>query len=126
MKMNGYVLNKDYRGYIPMKNLKTALDYIEGKTGVFFIENSEAQAEIEPENLTLYFDNGRYLLMLLDYDDEGYIDIRTPYNPSKGQEMEEMLGELYGANTIITDFTTVRKAFIEFEKTGNVSKKLLV
>lgn len=126
MVMNGYILQGNIRGSIPLNNLKSALNFIEGKTGVFYMENIEAKEEVDPENLTLYLENGKYLLMLLDYDDEGYIDIRTSYNPSKGKGTEIILGEPYGKSSIIEDFSVIRRAFFEFEKTGNVTTETLI
>lgn len=96
------------------------------KYGVLELENTLAKDEVEPQKLTLYFEDGNYLLMLLDYDDEGYIDVRTPYNPDAPKGVfQNMLGEPYGATSIVQDIELVKKCFIEFNQTGSVSRDLL-
>lgn len=74
----------------------------------------------------MYFEDGNYLLMLLDFDEEGYIDIRTPYNPSASHgTMQNIFGEPYGATTIVQDFEIVKKCFMEFSQKGNISNEIL-
>ncbi|MEB3755193.1 DUF6911 family protein [Acinetobacter sp. MD2(2019)] len=94
--------------------------------GVISLTNLEAIDEEEPESLKLYFEEDNYLLMLLDYDEEGYIYVRTLHNADapKG-EFQNILGEPYGATTVVQDFELVKKCFIEFNQTGNVSRDLL-
>lgn len=94
--------------------------------GVFSLENKLAKGDVEPSELTLYFEKGNYLLMLLDYDEEGYIDVRTPYNPAAPHDvMQYILGEQYGATTIVQDFEIVKKCFIEFNQRGDVTRDIL-
>ena len=94
--------------------------------GTVVMENMLAKEDVEPLNLTLYLENGMYLLMLLDYDDEGYVDVRTAYNPDafKG-EWTYIKGELHGSTTVINDLEIAKVCFLEFNATGNVSKSVL-
>ena len=95
-------------------------------SGTVVMENMLAKEDVEPLNLTLYLENGRYLLMLLDYDEEGYVDVRTAYNPDapKG-EWTYIKGELHCATTVINDLEIAKACFLEFNATGNVSQSLL-
>lgn len=94
--------------------------------GTIIMENRLAKEDIEPLNLTLYLEKGNYLLMLLDYDAEGYIDVRTAYNPEAPEgEWGYINGENFAATSIINDLKIVKQCFLEFNATGNVSKNLL-
>ncbi|MGE6326070.1 DUF6911 family protein, partial [Psychrobacter sp. NPDC078370] len=94
--------------------------------GTVMIENVLAKEDIEPLKLTVYMANGRYLLMLLDYDDEGYLDVRTAYNPDASRDdWEYVNGELHSSTTVISDLEVVKQCFLEFNATGNVSKSIL-
>ena len=62
------------------------------------IENELAGKEVELLNLTVYLVNGRYLLILLDYDGEGYLDVRKVYNSDASKEdWEYVNGELHSS-----------------------------
>lgn len=135
IEMGGYYSSISNQGkrFIPSvlepnsKDILMILNLIENqKYGVVELENILARDELDPQKLSLYFEDGNYLLMLLDYDEEGYIDVRTPYNSNapKG-EFQNILGEPYGATTVVQDFELVKKCFIEFNQTGNVSRDLL-
>ena len=68
--------------------------------------------------------------MLLDYDDEGYLDVRTAYNPDASRDAsrddwEYVNGELHSSTTVISDLEVVKQCFLEFNATGNVSKSIL-
>ena len=66
--------------------------------GNITIENELAEKEVELLNLTVYLVNGRYLLILLDYDGEGYLDVRTAYNSDASKEdWEYVNGELHSS-----------------------------
>lgn len=87
------------------------------KYGVFELENTLAEDEVEPQKLTLYFEDGNYLLMLLDYDEEGYIDVRTPYNSDAPKGVfQNILGESYGATTIVQDIELVKNVLLSLIK----------
>ena len=133
MERGGYYSDGFSRRYIPVvrepKNIEIlmVLDLIKDKKkGVLELENILAEDECEPQKLTLHFENSNYLIMLLDYDEHGYIEIRTPYNPNASQDrFQNILDEPYGATTVLQDFEIVKKCFIEFNDTGNVSKDVL-
>lgn len=94
--------------------------------GTIMMENLTSIEDVEPLSLTVYFNSGKYLLMLLDYDDEGYINIRTAFNPEASKDDWEYInGELHSSTTIITDLEVVKQCFLEFNTTGNVSINLL-
>jgi len=83
------------------------------------LENTLAKDDVEPQKLTLYFEDGNYLLMLLDYDDEGYIDVRTPYNPDAPKGVfQNMLGEPYGATSIVQDIELVKNVLLNLINQG--------
>jgi len=133
MRLGGFYLEKFSRIQLPLLlkpkivDILMVLEMIKNQAGgVISLTNLEAIDEEEPESLKLYFEEDNYLLMLLDYDEEGYIDVRTPYNSNapKG-EFQNILGEPYGATTVVQDFELVKKCFIEFNQTGNVSRDLL-
>jgi len=134
MELGGwYLLAGHGRKYIPVfkkpKNIDVLmiLELISSKNeGVIILENIDVEDGVKPENLTLYFENGNYLLMLLDFDEEGFIDVRTPYN-SKAEkgEFQNILGEPYGATTIVQDIELIKRCFIEFNTIGNVSRELM-
>ena len=132
IKFGGFYFNNGLRIQLNPKNnpknmdILMQLEMIKGKSGVLVIKNLVVDEETHPENLSVYFEDDNYLLMLLDYDDEGCIDVRTANNEhaSKG-EFQNILGEPYGATTIVQDFEIVKKCFIEFNQTGNVSRDLL-
>ncbi|WP_227430939.1 DUF6911 family protein [Psychrobacter sp. I-STPA6b] len=95
-------------------------------TGTIIMENLASIEDIEPLSLTVYFNGGKYLLMLLDYDDEGYPNVRTAFNPKAlRDDWEYINGELHSSTTIIDDLEVVKKCFLEFNSTGDVSKQLL-
>ena len=97
-----------------------------GSSGVFVLENNLAQDKVEPKNLTLYYENKKYLLMLLDFDEEGYIDVRTLFNPNAEKKvLEIMQGDPYYASTIVDNFEIIKQCFIEFNNTGNVSEDIM-
>lgn len=135
IEMGGYYLEEGLKRYLEMKlepsdiELLIMLNLIETKSkgaGVFELENLNVEDEQGPEKLTLYFEKGHYLLMLLDYDDDGYIEVRTPYNAfAPNTAMQHILGEPYGATTIIHDFEIVKKCFMEFNRVGNVTRAIL-
>lgn len=133
MRLGGFYLEKFSRIQLPLLlkpkivDILMVLEMIKNQAGgIISLTNLEAIDEEEPESLKLYFEEDNYLLMLLDYDEEGYIDVRTPYNSNapKG-EFQNILGEPYGATTVVQDFELVKKCFIEFNQTGNVSRDLL-
>ena len=133
MKFEGYYTNNGIGKRIRMvdkpsqEDILSKLDKLNSECrGTIVLENELAKEEVEPLNLTVYMANGRYLLMLLDYDDEGYIDVRTAYNPDASKEdWEYVNGELHSSTTVISDLEVVKQCFLEFNATGNVSKNLL-
>ena len=93
--------------------------------GTITMKNILAKEDVEPSSLTLDLEGGKYLLMLLDFDDEG-LDVRTAYNPDASKEDWEYInGELHCSATVINDLEIAKACFLEFNATGNVSKSLL-
>lgn len=69
--------------------------------------------EVDSENLTLHFEKGNYLPMLLDYDEEGYIDVWTLYNPKAPYDkFQNILGKHIGATTIVQDLDIVKDVLL--------------
>jgi hypothetical protein len=75
MKFEGYYIDNGVSKIIRIVD-KPSKEYILSKLnelnancrGTVMIENVLAKEDIEPLKLTVYMANGRYLLMLLDYD----------------------------------------------------------
>lgn len=132
IQFGGFYFNNGLRIQLNPKNnqknmdILMQLEMIKGKSGVLVIKNLVVDEETHPEDLSVYFEDDNYLLILLDYDDEGCIDVRTANNEHASKsEFQNILGEPYGATTIVQDFEIVKKCFIEFNQTGNVSRDLL-
>jgi hypothetical protein len=81
--------------------------------------------EIGPQFIQAFADRGRYLLTLLEHTADG-CEVRDYTNPSETRpEMVELLGNYWDSRLLTNDFSLVTRAFVEFYKTGDVSRDLL-
>ncbi|MDH0749411.1 hypothetical protein N5D61_24100 [Pseudomonas sp. GD03842] len=80
--------------------------------------------ETGPYSMDLIADDGRYLITLLEAtrDDS---EVRSFTNPAAVAEMVCMLGDLWDARYLTSDFGLVRNLFNEFFETGDVSREVL-
>ncbi|MDI2111772.1 DUF6911 family protein [Commensalibacter nepenthis] len=131
-RLGGYYLQgcDEIRTQLPLINqpsiteLMNHLTVLKIRDGVLGLGNDQEENH-KPYELRLYSDNHNYLVMMETILPDGDIDIRTFRNPSALDEFTSMLGEPYGAWSIVQNFDLVIKAFKEFLETGDVSRDLL-
>jgi hypothetical protein len=80
--------------------------------------------EIGPQLLQVFSDRGNYLLMLGEDNGEEY-DVRSFANLYAQPGKIEVLGYLWDAKMVCSDFNIVRRAFREFFHNKNVSHDLM-
>ncbi|NBH74963.1 hypothetical protein D3Z29_03420 [Rodentibacter pneumotropicus] len=88
----------------------------------------DPEPELGPSELSVQYDGEKYLFTLLEYvGANGEMIIRGKANFNGGGDLIEFLsdGELYPPNAITTDFEFIKKVFLEFLETGNVSYDLM-
>lgn len=105
----------------------TLIEFLEIlKQGYGFLEmhnnNDNDQA---PQNLQLYTDFGRYMLLFGVIEDEEY-EVKTLCNPLAPATLIDMHGEPFPARAIVNDFQPIAAACLEFLRTGNVVGVLLI
>lgn len=127
----GKGLNKQYHNLIskicPDKDeMVSMLNNLEKNVGI-------AELEFIPEpvvgidKLSVQYDGEKYLFTLTEYNEDGEYLIRGKVGFCGEWKLIEFLndGELYPPNAITTDFEFVKKVFVEFLETGNVSYDLM-
>ncbi|MFC5476382.1 DUF6911 family protein [Paraherbaspirillum soli] len=95
-----------------------------GEAGVVSMRCRPAP-EIGPYELTLYVENGQFLLMLSENEEDGEHNVRTPIDNNVVADFVIIFGEKYPAKAITRDIEFVCMTFKEFAHTGNVSEGLL-
>lgn len=102
------------------------------KTVAIVAENSgvlnmrfDPAPEFGPYELTMYAENGQFLLMLNEVAEDGESDTRTLTNISSKNELVSILGEKYPAKAVTHDIALVCLIFKDFSRTGDVSSALL-
>ncbi|OOF60299.1 hypothetical protein [Rodentibacter sp. Ppn85] len=86
------------------------------------------EPELGPSELSVQYDGEKYLFTLLEYvGPNGEMIIRGKANFNGEWKLVEFLsdGELYPPDAITTDFEFIKKVFLEFLETGNVSYDLM-
>jgi len=81
--------------------------------------------EIGPYELMLYAENGKFLLMLNEYDEDGDTNVRTISVDGVANELIPILGECYPAKAVTHNFQFVYSIFKEFAYRGDVSKEIM-
>ncbi|MEJ2046171.1 MAG: hypothetical protein P8X89_23185 [Reinekea sp.] len=103
-----------------MKMLKT----MEDKSGVLTLKQKVPNG-YEPNKLTLYSENGHYLVMYGSYQEDGDYLVLTLHDESNVKlGMMNILGEPYPACAVVGDFSLVEEVFMEFLSTGRPSVQL--
>lgn len=93
-------------------------------TGSLYLEQYK-QKGVEPYQLTLYSQNQKYMVMFA-YSNVGEDDeIRTFYDPTRPDNMVNMLGNFWDNRMIVDDFSLVRRAFTEFYLTGDIDREIV-
>ncbi|CFB66624.1 DUF6911 family protein [Yersinia enterocolitica] len=131
MVLGGYFFSPsgDREQLKPLKNpseddLLQVLELFRDNVGVLGMKNNACD-DIGPEELSLYTESGRYMLLLGENDCDGEYNVRTLHNLNSPGGLQLMHGEPYGASTIVDDFDPVITAFREYLAAGNVSTDLL-
>lgn len=129
--LGGYILGVDSeRQQLPTisdpnyQSVEGALLSLKESNGVIGLR-LQPEPETGPYELTMYSDNGHFLLMLNEYDDDGDSNVRSINQSRSDSELIPILGDYYSANSITCDFQLVCSIFEEFIDTGNVSEHLM-
>ncbi|MDF7669755.1 hypothetical protein PT276_00815 [Orbaceae bacterium ESL0721] len=126
----GFIVNNNEPVHLStIKNPSTdeMMDYLlhfQNCDGKLVLSNTQ-EGNLKPNNMTLYSDNKRYLILLETVMDDGDIDVRTFNDRSGNREFILMLGEPFAIAATVDDFSLVIKAFREFLQTGDVCRELL-
>ncbi|MDC2824425.1 DUF6911 family protein [Rodentibacter pneumotropicus] len=128
----GKGLNKKYNNLISTHNptkedIIKNLEFLRCCTGAARL-SVDPEPELGPSELSVQYDGEKYLFTLLEYvGANGEMIIRGKANFNGGGDLIEFLsdGELYPPNAITTDFEFIKKVFLEFLETGNVSYDLM-
>jgi len=99
------------------------LDLIFDQSGSLTLDLIDAPAT-GPQNLSVEFENGLSVLSLGEEDDDDYF-VRTYTSNLNESKKVIILGNEWDARLVCDDKEIVKKIFIEFFSTKNVSKKLL-
>ncbi|MFM0739262.1 hypothetical protein PQQ51_18645 [Paraburkholderia xenovorans] len=82
--------------------------------------------EFGPYELSLYAQDGQFLIMLNEVIEDGENNTKTLTNHTAANDkFIVILGEKYPAKAVIDDIELVRSIFLEFAHTGSVSNDLL-
>lgn len=100
------------------------LDILKSHDGILVLDNDQEDNH-KPYNMTLYSDNGIFMILLATSMDDGDIDVRTFCNKSGSRDFILIHGEPYSEASTAKEFSSVIEAFKEFYKTGDVSRELL-
>lgn len=129
--LGGYVLDENaQRHQIPVtldpddSVIEEALLSVKQASGAIGLRY-QPEPESGPYELMLYSENGNFLLMLNEHEEDGDTNVRTINQADIDNELISILGECYPAKAITHDFQTICLAFKEFSDSGDVSGQLL-
>jgi hypothetical protein len=117
------VLRVEVRDATPAEVAKT-LDTVAGRAAILGAERVPL-ANVGPQKLELYAEGGDYLLMLSEYTPDGDVNVRTLRSQDLPPGLVTVLGNQWSAGMVSHDIEIVKRAFVEFVLTGNVSTDLL-
>ena len=130
MMLGGFYYEGSERVQFPLvkspdfSELLKMLKVLEIKSGVLSLEQ-ESSNEYGANELSLYSENGSYLVMYGCYDKDGDYTVLTLLDNKKSKnEMINILGEAYPSNIIVKDFLVVSKVFGDFLETGEPNNQL--
>lgn len=104
--------------------LAEVLSLLKGANGIIGLRH-QPEPETGPYELTMYSDDGNFLLMLNEYADDGDVNVGTITDPGAGSGLIPILGDYYSAKSVTRDFKLVFSIFKEFAETGNVSEQFM-
>ena len=114
-----------------LEDINNALDLFASSAGVLYLAQNDEKGT-SPFRLTLYADNGKYMVMfgktcpqIADDDGEDEDEVRTFWDSNRTRGLVSVYGDLWDNRTITEDFTKVRKAFNEFYLTGDIDRNLV-
>ncbi|PWD60860.1 DUF6911 family protein [Pectobacterium parmentieri] len=129
-ELGGYYLADGGRVQLPlivqpsMVQIMNYLDVLQNNDGILILDNDQEDNHT-PYKMTLYSDNGIYMILFETSMDDGDIDVRTFYDQSESENFISILGEPYAEISTVKEFSSVLDAFKEFYETGDVSRELL-
>ena len=121
-----YYKNTDRIHFQPVKypaepDLRNLLAALKHESGVLALEQ-ESLNEFGSNELTLYSENGNYLIIYGSYQEDGDYLVLTLHGKNRG--LINILGEPYPAHAVTEDFSIIERIFISFLSTGKPSKML--
>lgn len=129
--LGGYIIGADSeRQQLPTtidptnRAVEDVLASLKSANGIVGLRH-QPEPEIGPYELTVYSDEGQFLLMLNENADDGDVNVRTITDPDAGSELIPILGDFYSAKSVTRDIQLVCSIFKEFAETGNVSELLM-
>lgn len=96
-----------------------------GKSSGVVKMRRQFESEGHPYELALYVENGNFLLMLSEYEEDGEHNVRTLTDLNSKNELISVLGEKYPARAVTRDIELVCAVFIEFCRVGDVSTDIM-
>jgi hypothetical protein len=99
------------------------LDIVELGSGSLTLDSVEDEGA-SPKTLQVLSDDGKYL-MTLGADDGCEYLVRTLHHEGPKPGQTEILGNLWNSDMVTTDFSIVRRAFMEMFETNDVSRDVL-
>ncbi|NVK73016.1 MAG: hypothetical protein HWE24_06000 [Oceanospirillaceae bacterium] len=124
-----YYKNSEHVKLQPVKSpteldLRKLLTVLKSEPGRLALEQKSPN-DFGLNELTLYGENGHYLVMYGSYQEDGDYLVLTLHNESNVKlGMMNILGESYPACAVVEDFSLVEEVFIEFLATGLPSEQL--
>ena len=107
-----------------LADINDTLNLFVSATGSLYLEQYK-QKGIESYQLTLYSQNQKYMVMFA-YSNVGEDDeIRTFYDPTRPDNMVNMLGNFWNNRMVVEDFSLVKRAFTEFYLTGDIDREIV-
>lgn len=107
-----------------MNQVMNCLNVLKNRNGILVLDNNQ-EDNLSPYKLTLYTDDGIYMILLEAMMDDGDLDVRTFCNKSEYKNFISILGEVYSESSTVKEFSLVIEAVMEFYETGDVSRRLL-
>ncbi len=97
------------------------LKIIKNQSGIITLKQIVSN-HFGPNKLTLYSENGSYLIIYGSYQEDGDYLVLTLHSENRG--LINILGEPYPAHAVTEDFSIIERIFISFLSTGKPSKML--
>ena len=129
--LGGYFIGEDLQRHQITVTTNPVDSIVEKELLAYKSANGIIKLSVQPEpdmgsfELALYVENGNYLLMLSDYDEDGDIDVRTISEDGVEKGFTSILGEPYPAKAVTHNFQLISSIFKEFALKGDVSKDVM-